>query len=111
MLINLSTSTAFHSYQETSPAFKSSMPLQHFYNLVDGYPLFVFHKNRMLINSGPVTGTAPNRKQILVYELSKPAETRPGTKTVIPAPTPLKVTITVGEQQSGPWKVDSLSVQ
>lgn len=93
----LATSTAQHAYESTSPAYKASTPLLHFYNFIDSRPLLMSHTGRRITTTGTVGGSAPNRKQVLVYELGKS-----GTKSI-------RVTITVAEQASGSWKVDNLA--
>ena len=92
------TSTAYHAYQQTSPAYQSSTPVLNFYSVIDGQPLFISHTARKVTNAGTVGGAAPNRKQVLVYELSKPGS-QSGT-----------VTLTIAEQPGGGWKVDRIAV-
>jgi len=116
-----------HAYDMTSANFKSTTTKVQFEQLVKANPALT-SSNYYSHSSGipNATGTAPNRKMVLIFNVTpgdgmdeedfddegepiKPKVPKPNAKAN-PNAKPVNCTITVAEQADGTWKVDGLTV-
>jgi hypothetical protein len=117
-LFKLSTDQVQAAYDSAAPSFRSSMSRDALQQLINRNPLLTKHTSRRALTFNSPTGSAPNRKQAISYELSKlwddpepwvePGKPKP-TKAA-PGPKTITVTVTVAEQPGGFWKVENLTV-
>ncbi len=118
-LSKLSTDQTQAAYDATAPGFKSSMSRDQLEQLIKRNPLLAKHSSRRALTFNAPTGSSPNRKQTISYELSKlfddpepwtpPGQAKP-TKLVNTGPRTVTVTVTVAEQAGGFWKVENITV-
>ena len=132
-LDKLSDSKIQTAYDSTSPSFKASTSFVQFQQLIDKHPLLKKPFSHFSTMSAAPTGVAPNRMQVISYELydidnadpgdagddpeleprppvKKPKVTKPGIRPGTPGQKSLTVTITLAEQPGGFWKVEKFTV-
>ena len=101
------------TYESMSPAYQSATSYARFQELVARNPLLTGHKTTRVLSADAPTGTKPNRKMVVGYELvgfTGTPDLPDATKRTKSSAKTLAVTITVAEQPDGKWKVDGLSV-
>ena len=109
------TSDPQTAYDSTSPAFKSSMSRDSFQQLLNRTPVLTKANTHRALSTNAPTGTTPNRKMVVVYEVTKFGEDfepfpQPGQSKPPPGPRTITATITVAEQSSGIWRVEGITV-
>ena len=117
-LFKLSTDQIQAAYDSASPAFRASISRDRLQQMVNQNPLLTKNTSRRALTFNSPTGTTPNRKQTITYELTKlwddpepfPQPGQPKQPKVVTGPKTITVTITVAEQQGGFWKVENLSI-
>ncbi len=116
-LFKLGSDQTQAAYDATSPAFKTSISRDRLQQMINQNPLLTKNSSRRALTFNSPTGSTPNRKQTITYELSKWIDDpEPWTPPGQPKPTkaistgPRTITITVAEQSGGFWKVENLTI-
>ena len=107
------------AYDSMAPSYKATTTRDQFQQIVNRYPPLTKHVFPRKTTYNPITGSSPNRKEVVSYELTdntfEPEPfTQPGQPKIprpIPGPKTCTATMTVAEQPDGSWKVESFSVQ
>ena len=114
-LTKLSTDQTQLAYESTSPEFKASISRDRLQQMINQNPLLTKNFSRRAMSFNAPTGTTPNRKHTMTYELTKPFDDptpfpQPGQPAKPPGPRTITITITVAEQPGGFWKVENLTI-
>ncbi len=108
----LATDQTQAAYDSTSPAFKASISRDRLQQMINLNPVLTKNSSRRQLSSGITSGSTPNLKQTITYELSNFNEPfpQPGQPVKPPGPRTITVTITLAEQPGGFWKVENLTI-
>jgi len=106
------------AYDSTSAGFKTSMSRDSFQQLLNRNPVLTKSNTHRMLTTNTPTGTAPNRKVTISYEVTKFGEdfepwtppNQPKPTKAAPGPRTVNVTLTLAEQSAGFWKVDGITV-